>query len=1076
MNRPPRLAFRRSGRITVLLLCCAAAPAALAVNWDQALPSSASAAAQAVDVAVVPGARWLLLQRNGTAVLQRESAGQITFTTTTSATARLIAMPDGGVLLVETDPGQMRRFDAQGQFVWERRVSPLLVRADAAGGSWIETQDDIQRIAADGSLRATLTANNFPVVRRTVGVETPALRFQRPQRDVDAQSGDLLVAGRSSVVSAQGRAQLARFDRRGSQRWTWTDNSPQPGIEFSAVAVGPNGSSCAAARQPGGSGVVRLCLDAAGQQRWLVTQELGPNSATAVVAVGNDGSLYALDTVNRTGAQLARVAANGTPLWTQPLPAGIGDACAAPGPGCSLQIDANGDATVLTSALSGAAQRLRLIGYSASGTLRYDRELPVSTVVTLARDNNGHFLAIGAREAGVSRLFELDAQGQLIDDDIDLQTPLREETRTLAANSNGDTFVVSSVDGAASYRVSRIGADGALVWNREYPGAFDLALATASSDRVCIAEIEAVQGEPDNRIRCLAAADGGTLWARTIQEPLNFRSRAPLPPSVFRLRADNVMVLSFLYDGVRLLNPDGTSLRQYPTDERTPLGDFNNTGDSVVVERLATTPPTGDEGKLIQRSNTGRVVYTLDLAATGIQPLRLRIDDNDNVYIVGKETESSSELYVWMLDGDANVRWRRPLEAIANTTLFLHLTDDSLVVERRFGTPLVNARVAIEVLRRDGGNRRWRKTLEGDQIDFDASTQRVVVLGAGQGRWDVHSYSLENGAELSAATLACPAQDCSLGGAAAQGGVARFAALDHAAARSYVPGPDIRVDQSGINGAWGSYYGEGEGLVLDWLPQARLIFMPWFTYSREGGNETAQQRWYVAQAANVPAGALAADIEIYLVTGGAFDSAEPRLTTRVGSGTLRFSDCANGRFSYVFDPRHNGGAKGTITLSRLSPATQPCQLADGSVQAAPGARPASKGFDQRQSGSWYEPATGGQGMQLTVQPDGVFFAAWFAYDVAGAADDNGKQHWFTLQGNLAQSVDGKIDLVIVQTVGGAFDRSATRNRYVAGQATLQMNGCDRATLTYRFNDDERVGAFAGRTGDLAMIKEGGCGP
>ena len=43
-------------------------------------------------------------------------------------------------------------------------------------------------------------------------------------------------------------------------------------------------------------------------------------------------------------------------------------------PGCSLQIDANGDTTVLTSALSGAAQRLRLIGYSAGGTLRYDRE------------------------------------------------------------------------------------------------------------------------------------------------------------------------------------------------------------------------------------------------------------------------------------------------------------------------------------------------------------------------------------------------------------------------------------------------------------------------------------------------------------------------------------------------------------------------------------------------------------------------------------------------------------------------------------------------------------------------------
>ncbi len=1076
MNCRPHLASRLSGRITALLLCCAAAPAALAVSWDRALPSNSRSAAQIVDVAAVPGARWLLLQQGATVVLQRESAGQVTLAATTSATARLIAMTDGGVLLAETDPGQIRRFDAQGQFIWERRVSPLFVRADATGGSWIETQDDIQRIAADGSLQATLTADSFPVVRRTVGDETPALRFQRPQRDVDAPSGDLLVAGRSSVVSAQGRAQLIRFDRRGNRRWTWTDSSPQPGIEFSAVAVGPNGSSCAAARQPGGSGVAHLCLDAAGQQRWLVTRELGPNSATAVIAIGNDGSLYALDTVNRTGAQLARVATDGTPLWTQPLPAGIGDACAAPGPGCSLQIQPNGDATVLTSAPSGAAQRLRLIGYSASGALRYDRELPVSTVLTLTRESNGHFLAIGAREAGVRRLIELDAQGQLIDEDIGLQTPLREEARALAASGNGDTFIVSAADGAASYRVSRIGGDGAVVWNREYPGAFDLALATASSDRVCIAEVQALQGEPDNRIRCLAAADGSTLWARTIEEPLNFRARNPLPPSMFRLREDNVMVLSYLYHGVQLVNPEGTSLRHYPTEERTPLGDFNNTGDSVVVERLATTPSTSDAGKLIQRSNSGRVVYALDLAVLGIQPQRLRIDDSDNVYIVGKETQSSSDMFVWMLDGDGAVKWKRALQSIANTTPFLFLTDDSLVIERRFGTPPAIARVAIEVLRRDSGDRRWRKTVDGDRLDFDASTQRIVALGAVQGRWDVQSYSLDNSVQLSAATIACPALDCSLGGAVAQGGVARFASLDRAAARSYMPGPDIRVDQSGISGAWGSYYGEGEGLVLDWLPQARLIFMPWFTYSRDGGNETSQQRWYVAQAANVPDGALAAAIDIYLVTGGAFDSSEPRRTTLVGSGMLRFSDCANGRLSYAFDPRYNEGAAGTITLSRLSPATRPCILADGSVQPAPAARPASKGFDARQSGSWYEPATGGQGMQLTVQPDGLFFAAWFAYDVAGAANDSGRQHWFTLQGDLAQAVNGRIELAIVQSVGGAFDRRSTRNRYIAGQATLQMLGCDRATLTYRFGDDERIGAFAGRSGELEMIKEGGCTP
>lgn len=1074
MHRPQRPALGRHGRTSILLSCCVLASAATASNWDQTLPANGTAAAQIVDVAAVPGARWLLLQRGDATVLQREAGGQLTVATTTAAGSRLVAMPDGGVLLAETDAARLRRFDSQGQPVWQRDAAALLVLPDATGGSWVETLDDFQRLAADGSLRVRLSRNAFPVLARTVADEPAPLRYQRPQRAVDVASGDLFVAGRSSTAAGQGRAQLARFDRQGRQRWTWTDAGTQSGLEFSAVAVAGD-LSCAAAREPGGSSVVRLCLDGNGQQRWSATQQLGPNSATAVIALGADGSLYALDTVNRSNAQLVRLGNDGRVLWTQPLPAGIGDACDAPGAGCSLQVAVNGDATVLTSVPSGAAQRLRLLGFGANGNQRYDRELPVSAVSSLARESNGHQLLVGTRQAGARRLVEIDAQGTILAEDGERQTPLHPRARAVAGNAQGDSFVISAADGTASYRARRVTADGSIAWDVEIPGTFDLAQATASDDRVCISEVQAVQGEPNNRVRCLAAADGRTLWSRTIDEPLNFRSRTPLPASAFRLREDNALVLSYLYHGVQLYGATGTSQRHYPTDERTPLGDFNNRGDAIVVERPASEPSDSDEGELILRSNTTRVVYTLDLVALGIQPQQLRLDDANNAIIVGKTTQSSSTMYAWVVDRDGNVRWRRQLDDIAGTTPFLYLTADSVVVERRYSRTQ-GARVAVEVLRRDGGNRRWRKTFAADQIDVDEAGQRVVVFGAGEGRWTLRSLTLDNGDEVATIGLPCAADDCSLGGAVAREGVARLAGADRAAARGYLDDTAIRVDQIGIAGAWGSHYGEGEGLVMDWLPQARLIFMPWFTYSRDGGNDTSQLRWYMAQAANVPSGARSAEIDIYSVTNGAFDSAEPRITTRVGRGTLRFSDCANGSFDYAFDPIYNSGATGTITLSRLSPATQPCELADGSVQPAAGAHAPGKGFDARQSGSWYEPATGGQGMQLTVQPDGVFFAAWFAYDVAGAANDGGKQHWFTLQGNLAQAVNGKADLVIVQTLGGAFDSRATRNRYVAGQATLQMHGCDGATLTYAFADDERVGAFAGRRGELEMIKEGGCAP
>jgi len=207
-----------------------------------------------------------------------------------------------------------------------------------------------------------------------------------------------------------------------------------------------------------------------------------------------------------------------------------------------------------------------------------------------------------------------------------------------------------------------------------------------------------------------------------------------------------------------------------------------------------------------------------------------------------------------------------------------------------------------------------------------------------------------------------------------------------------------------------------------------------------------------------------------------FDTPSERRISRVGSGTLQFSDCDNGQLTYTFDETFNDGASGSMSLTRLTPATEACELADGSIRPAAGARPPARGFDARQSGSWYEPATGGQGLQMTVQPDGPFFGAWFTYDVPGPGNDPERQHWFTLYGNLSQAVNGRIELLVVQSIGGAFDRTPTRNRHIVGKATLQMHGCDSATLQYRFDDSELAGPYAGRNGDMALIKEGGCRP
>ena len=47
---------------------------------------------------------------------------------------------------------------------------------------------------------------------------------------------------------------------------------------------------------------------------------------------------------------------------------------------------------------------------------------------------------------------------------------------------------------------------------------------------------------------------------------------------------------------------------------------------------------------------------------------------------------------------------------------------------------------------------------------------------------------------------------------------------------------------------------------------------------------------------------------------------------------------------------------------------------------------------------------------------------------------------------------------------------------VVGAATLHLQGCDRATIAYRFDAVRIAGPFAGRRGTLDLKRMGGCAP
>ena len=116
------------------------------------------------------------------------------------------------------------------------------------------------------------------------------------------------------------------------------------------------------------------------------------------------------------------------------------------------------------------------------------------------------------------------------------------------------------------------------------------------------------------------------------------------------------------------------------------------------------------------------------------------------------------------------------------------------------------------------------------------------------------------------------------------------------------------------------------------------------------------------------------------------------------------------------------------------------------------------------TGSYYEPATSGQGFEVEIWPDlvgpgtGYAFVSWFTFDTtAGAAD---RQRWYTLQGSVVNGQPAA--LTIYQNIGGNFNALPKTSSQAVGTATLSFDSCTSGTLTYTFND--------GRSGTIPLSR------
>ncbi len=131
--------------------------------------------------------------------------------------------------------------------------------------------------------------------------------------------------------------------------------------------------------------------------------------------------------------------------------------------------------------------------------------------------------------------------------------------------------------------------------------------------------------------------------------------------------------------------------------------------------------------------------------------------------------------------------------------------------------------------------------------------------------------------------------------------------------------------------------------------------------------------------------------------------------------------------------------------------------------------PSAPNVDQQGlTGSWYQPATSGQGMEIEIFPDlvapgtGFLQGGWFTFDntASGGADHT---RWYTFGGNV-RAGDSAAVLSLYQNVGGNFDALPGTSSVQVGNVGISFSDCMTGQLNYTFTDG------SGRNGMVPLTR------
>jgi CubicO group peptidase (beta-lactamase class C family) len=120
-------------------------------------------------------------------------------------------------------------------------------------------------------------------------------------------------------------------------------------------------------------------------------------------------------------------------------------------------------------------------------------------------------------------------------------------------------------------------------------------------------------------------------------------------------------------------------------------------------------------------------------------------------------------------------------------------------------------------------------------------------------------------------------------------------------------------------------------------------------------------------------------------------------------------------------------------------------------------------LDGRFSGSWYNPATNGQGFAMEVlEQKGTLVAYWYTFTATG------EQRWFVLQG---QVVAGVGEVTIYESTGGVFLQNDPTSLEVWGTGRFSAVDCKHVSFEFESDEISTTIPLTRITGDCAQWPE-----